>query len=101
MTVRTTLQELSPKAAPSAVNAAMSTETMILMICFLLITVAIRVYNWGPRKFLIFGESGGMNRLYQLAEWFGPCDFIAEREGQYKHASRNVPVSSRFFEKKK
>ena len=32
--VRTTLQELSPNAAPSAVSAAISTDRMILMICF-------------------------------------------------------------------
>ena len=35
VTVRVTLQELSPKAAPNAVSAAMSTEMMILMICCL------------------------------------------------------------------
>ena len=31
--VRVTLQELNPKAAPSAVSAAISTEITILMIC--------------------------------------------------------------------
>ena len=39
--VRVTLQELSPKAAPSAVNAAINTEMTILIICFLLIFVKI------------------------------------------------------------
>ena len=29
------------------------------------------------------GESGGTSRLYQLAEWFGLCDLVAEREGIY------------------
>ena len=37
--VRVTLHELSPNAAPNAVNAAISTEMTILMICCLLITV--------------------------------------------------------------
>ena len=33
-----------------------------------------------PGNLPIFGESGGISRLYQLAEWFGPCDLIAERD---------------------
>ena len=37
VTVRVTLQEERPMEAPSAVRVAMSTETMILMICFLVI----------------------------------------------------------------
>jgi hypothetical protein len=33
-----------------------------------------------PGNLPIFGESGGISRLYQLAEWFGHCDLIAERD---------------------
>ena len=37
--VRVTLHELSPKAAPSAVSAAINTEMTILMICYFVITI--------------------------------------------------------------
>ena len=30
------------------------------------------------------GESGGNGRLYQLAEWFGLYDLVAERDSLYK-----------------
>ena len=33
-----------------------------------------------------------MNRLYQLAEWFGLCGFIAEREGQYTQWGESCPT---------
>ena len=42
-----------------------------------------------PGNLPIFGESGGISRLYQLAEWFGPCDLIAERD----FISRSVFIS--------
>ena len=37
---------------------------------------------WGPRRNLqsCGGESGGTSRPYQLAERFGHCDLVAERE---------------------
>ena len=34
----------------------------------------------GSPQILICGESEGISRLYQLAEWFGLCDLIAERD---------------------
>ena len=37
--VRVTLHELNPKAAPSAVSAAINTEMTILMICCFVITI--------------------------------------------------------------
>ena len=43
--------------------------------------VTLTVYFSGvPKTFLIFGESGGTSRFYQLAEWFGLRDLVAERE---------------------
>jgi hypothetical protein len=36
-----------------------------------------------------------MNRLYQLAEWFGLCDFIAERDRQYKQPKEVLSSSGR------
>ena len=35
-----------------------------------------------PNNLSIFGESGGTSRFYQLAEWFGLRDLVAEREWQ-------------------
>ena len=40
---------------------------------------AMKAQNWGPRKFSIFGESGGNGRTHQLAERFGHCKPFAER----------------------
>ena len=40
---------------------------------------AMKAQNWGPRKFSIFGESGGNGRTHQLAERFGHCEPFAER----------------------
>ena len=52
------------------------------------------------KTFLIFGESGGTSRPHQLAEWFGLCDLVAERECKkqvyYIHSStaaiKNIPT---------
>ena len=41
---------------------------------------ALPLFLLGSPKILIFGESGGTSRPYQLAEWFGLCDLVAERE---------------------
>jgi len=38
-----------------------------------------------PKTFLIFGESGGTSRPHQLAEWFGLCDLVAERDRKRKY----------------
>ncbi len=53
-----------------------------------------------PKTFLIFGESGGTSRPHQLAEWFGLCDLVAERDCKkqvyYIHSStaamKNMPM---------
>ena len=34
----------------------------------------------GSPEILIFGESGGTSCPYQLAEWFGICNLVAERD---------------------
>ena len=59
VTVRVTLQDESPKAAPSAVKAAMSTEMMILMICCLDIIVRF----WDPPKL-----ADTYNMVHRLSE---------------------------------
>ena len=37
--------------------------------------------NWGPRKFLIFGESGGTSR--PMPQSGSHCDLVAEREERH------------------
>jgi len=41
-----------------------------------------------PKQFLIFVESGGNDRLYQLAEWFGPLRFICRTRSLRDHRVR-------------
>ena len=41
-----------------------------------------------PKQFLIFGESGGSSRPYQLAEWFGLCDLVADATVRISFALR-------------
>ena len=41
-----------------------------------------------------------MSRLYQLAEWFGLCDLIAERDIQYKQPKRVLSIFVQLCPKK-
>ena len=45
-------------------------------------TFPLSLFISGSPKILIFGESGGTSRHYQLAPRFGLCDLVAEREGR-------------------
>ena len=53
------------------------------------------VFMGSPNNLSIFGESGGTSRFYQLAEWFGLRDLVAEREGQYKQREEVLSSSGR------
>ena len=62
--------------------------------------------KWGPRKFEFVGRAEAQIALHQLAEWFGFCDFVAEREKnasfRYLHASKkNSNFAAEFEEMSK
>ena len=50
-----------------------------------------------PKQFLIFGESGGTSRPYQLAEWFGLCDLVADATVRISFALRTSRLRARSF----
>ena len=65
--VRTTLQDESPNAAPSAVSAAISTDRMILISCFLFIVKVILIVNYSEELGkVLFSHIGSIPAIRQL-----------------------------------
>ena len=71
----------------NVLSLVMDTVSIIFMFCIAGVLLCVWPTIGVPKQFLIFGESGGTSRPYQLAEWFGLCDLVGERDRHVFHRS--------------